>query len=1013
MARRIIARGFHYWQWFALIGAIALASRPFWNLPQFFYSDDGLFHLLRLFEFDQMLRQSVIFPRWFGDLAWGMGYPSFDFYPMLATYLGEVLHLIGFGFAAATQATFVISIAIAATGAFALGGELFSGETAPTAGLLTAVAYVFFPYFLIDIFTRGALGEALAYAFLPWLFWAWRQALKRQTTLTWMLAALFLALVLVAHSATLLMAIPFLVAFSAWQIIELPRSAWRQAFLRSTSVILWAMGLGAFYWVPFVVQLPLVRMGHGMPIITDSLPGHLLAPTQLVQPSLLYEYGAYPFALSGVPVLLGLFATLVALLARKSHYRRGIIFFAIVGAIFAAWMITPMRDVWLTLPVVTMISYPWRLSLFVGLSLALVIGSLPATLVSRFSEPSKPIVISIVSLAIAIILIYSALGNFVPQPVSLPDDGLNIAQIARFEEYSGFIGLNTWGEYLPVSFQVPTLSAYQATAQPDSQSTVSMSRYDPMRRELTVNSAVPFSITLRALYYPDWRATVDDQPTTVYPSSPLGVVTVYVPAGEHRVDLFQETTPAEQVGNVISILSFIVWLVLLWFARHERGARWMVAISVALLVLVLLPTGVALSATVLPIQSTQVNVSSSLRLIGLRVDSSQLIGGTWQVADVPSVLHLQVIWHVLQILADKPLTWQLLDQSGTVRASRTQLARYGTGVASTWLPNEIVDDLYDIPLDGIPSGVYTLLVSYDNDHPVVVARVQFARDVPATIVPSPLHALDAQIGERIRLVGYGAPDVAHPGDRLPLDLFWRALANVGDDYTVFAQLHDAHGESVAHMDSIPGGGLEPTFLWIPSKLVTDRMYLNLPLNLRPGLYSLFVGMYLYPDLKRLPVVVDEVRAPDDLIALGKVKVPSIAPCSPSKPMNVSLGSAIQLCGYDLAFEQNVVKLTLHWQARFQVNKNYTVFVHVIDQSGNIVAQQDRQPDDGRYPTGIWDTGESIVDEYLFAQLPPGQYRIAVGMYSPSSGERLPVLDSNGNELDNREITIPQFDWSGR
>jgi hypothetical protein len=1012
MVRRIIARGFHCWQWLALIGTIALATRPFWGLPKFFYSDDGLFHLLRLFEFDQMLRQGVNFPRWFGDLAWGMGYPSFDFYPMLATYLGEVPHLLGLGFAAATQTTFVISIIIAATGAFALGGELFPGDSAPTAGLLTAVAYVFFPYFLIDVITRGALGETLAYAFLPWLFWAWRQALTRQTISTWMLAALFLALLLVAHSATLLMSIPFLMAFSAWQIIELPRSAWRQALLRSACVVLLAMGLGAFYWVPFVVQLPLVRMGHGMPIITDSLPGHLLAPSQLVQPSLLYEYGAWPFALSGIPVLLGLFATLVALLARQSHFRRVIIFFAIVGAIFAVWMITPTRDLWLTLPVVTMISYPWRLSLFVGLSLALIIGSLPATLVSRISERSRSIAISIVSLAIAIILIYSALGNFVPQLVGFPDDEISLAQIARFEEYSGFIGLNTWGEYLPVSFQVPTLSAYQAASQPASRATVNVSRFDPVRRELVVNSAAPISMTLRALYYPDWRATVDAQPTAVYPSSTLGLVTVDIPAGEHRVAVFQETTPAQQAGNVISMLSGVAWLVLLWFARHESEARWMVALSVALLALVALPTGIALSAAVPPIQSTQVDVSSELRLIGLRVTSAQLSGDTWQVVDVPSVLHLQVIWHVQQVLADKPFTWQLVDASGTVRASLTQLARFGSGVASTWLPNEIVDDLYDVPLDAIPSGVYTLSVAYDDGRPVAVARVQFARDVSTTIVPNPPHVLDVQIGDRIRLVGYGAPDVVHPGDRLPLDLFWQALANVGDDYTVFVQLHDAHGESVAHMDSIPGGGLVPTSLWIPSKLVRDRIYLNLPLDLRPGLYHLVVGMYRYPDLKRLPVVVDGARAPDDLALLGQVKVPSMAQCSPSKALNVSLGSAIQLCGYDFAFETNAVKLTLYWQARSKVSEDYTVFLHVTDQVGKIVAQQDRQPDDGRYPTGVWDAGESIIDSYSFAQLPSGRYQIVVGMYSPDSGERLPVFDPSGNELENREIKITQFDWSG-
>ncbi len=45
----------------------------------------------------------MIYPRWLMDLAFGYGYPIFNFYPPLAEFLAESLHLIGFNFAAAME----------------------------------------------------------------------------------------------------------------------------------------------------------------------------------------------------------------------------------------------------------------------------------------------------------------------------------------------------------------------------------------------------------------------------------------------------------------------------------------------------------------------------------------------------------------------------------------------------------------------------------------------------------------------------------------------------------------------------------------------------------------------------------------------------------------------------------------------------------------------------------------------------------------------------------------------
>ena len=198
-----------------LVALIWLAARPLWSLS-FYYSDDGLLRLFHALALDRMIRQGIVYPRWLNDLAFGLGYPLFNYYPPLSTYLIESLHLLGFDFVNALKAAFIVMIAIAAGGAYALSTEIFRDKKNTRAlGILTAVAYVCFPYLLTDIYTRGVSTEALGLVLLPWVFWALRRAITTSSISTIILGAIFLALMLLAHILTLAIAAPVLAAYLA------------------------------------------------------------------------------------------------------------------------------------------------------------------------------------------------------------------------------------------------------------------------------------------------------------------------------------------------------------------------------------------------------------------------------------------------------------------------------------------------------------------------------------------------------------------------------------------------------------------------------------------------------------------------------------------------------------------------------------------------------------------------------------------------------------------------------
>ncbi len=133
------------------------------------------------------------------------------------------------------------------------------------------------------------------------------------------------------------------------------------------------------------------------------------------------------------------------------------------------------------------------------------------------------------------------------------------------------------------------------------------------------------------------------------------------------------------------------------------------------------------------------------------------------------------------------------------------------------------------------------------------------------------------------------------------------------------------------------------------------------------------------------------------------------------PVEAELGDRIRLLGYTLEAEMEQLSrgvcdplqfpdtvsvragdwlhLTLLWQASVEIPQDYTVFIHLYDENERIWGQQDGPPVNGSYPTSLWSPDEKIWDQHRFlvsTDAPPGEYRLAVGMYGPTTGTRLKV-----------------------
>jgi hypothetical protein len=134
----------------------------------------------------------------------------------------------------------------------------------------------------------------------------------------------------------------------------------------------------------------------------------------------------------------------------------------------------------------------------------------------------------------------------------------------------------------------------------------------------------------------------------------------------------------------------------------------------------------------------------------------------------------------------------------------------------------------------------------------------------------------------------------------------------------------------------------------------------------------------------------------------------------SPELNLQYEDAIKIDGYRKWIQQSDLHLALRWQAQADIDTEYKVFVHLIDDSGQIVWQHDALHCNWACPSSQWSAGQTIVDETTIPLLglPDGEYQLALGLYNGATGERLPVRDAAGQLIPDAyyilkdTITIP-------
>lgn len=592
--------------------------------PDYFWgAHDARHSVYFLYQFDKAIRDGVWYPRWAPDFAFGYGYPFFNIYGPLSSYLGEIFHLTGFDIVTSVKIVFGLSVVLSGLTMYLFVRRLLGRP----AGLIAALVYVYLPYHLFDLYVRAALAESVGFVFVPLTFWGFYESVTRPRWPALLGAALAYAGLMFTSNLLALLFTPILGLYVAYLLLmnqrmangELGlthalRSTLRRLFISSLSpafVLFLGLGLSAIFWLPAFVEYRYVRVDQwvgGRFAFGDDF----VELFQLFSPR--WGFGAsIPGPDDQAGFQIGLVATLLLVLSfvaapkiASPTIRRSLYFFQAMTLI-VLFLTTPISyPVWRALPLSTFAQFPWRLLVVAAPLIAILAGTILAEEVSGVKWNNSPFPTLILSCLI-LLSSYPYLQAEVRDPK--PTEGpVSQAALFRFQQSSDeMTGQTAWVQRIPNwsslaeqverGGQITSKVNYSALPTDNSVGVYSM-EMDSVHELLWVGTEKEGQrITFLIPYYPGWQTYIyedlgphdgnlDKSKGPVTRIGPLvdrpalsttpieGWMVVPIPTGPHFLELRFEDTPVRIVGRWISVISLLI-LVSLGIFSINRKSSWL------------------------------------------------------------------------------------------------------------------------------------------------------------------------------------------------------------------------------------------------------------------------------------------------------------------------------------------------------------------------------------------------------------------------------------------------------
>ena len=425
---------------------------------------------------------------------------------------------------------------------------------------MAAAAFLYAPYFAVDLFVRSAMGEFTAFPFFAFSLYGFGAYAKQRRPHQLLLGASAFAGVMLSHFPAALMFAPLLLAFlamTAWM-----EKSWRIAAAQAFGYVL-GLGLSAWSWFPAISEREFVTLQRA---IQGSLEytNHFVYLDQLFYSP--WGYGlSVPGRADSMSFSIGWSHLLLAIaawvwLSRRPDpgHRHWLRFYSLAAIVLAALTLQDAIWIWDHLPLLHYLQMPWRLLGPASLCLAMLAGMLGSIL---WSMPKYRGPLLMAALAL---LIVPNLPHLAPGATRDIDPVFwtgNRLAVTGFET-------TTTGEFTPR--WLPTLPPFDVLGARiiAGDAVVRQTARTPFSWSGDVKAKSVSTLRMSFAYFPGWQARIDQVPVAPQPDPTTGLQSFSLPAGDHHIDVAWGPTPARHSANWISLLSLLAAAI--WLYRNRR-----------------------------------------------------------------------------------------------------------------------------------------------------------------------------------------------------------------------------------------------------------------------------------------------------------------------------------------------------------------------------------------------------------------------------------------------------------
>ncbi len=539
-----------------IIFLLSLPAMAALLVPGFYGASDDL-HIAWLHEMDKIIREGQFPPRFVPDLSYGFGYPLFNFVFPLPFYIAEAFHLIGISLVDSIKLLFGLSLPLSGYFMYKLLKQ-YAGTFLAVAG---AIVYIYTPYRSTDIYVRGAIGEIVAFVFLPLIILSViKICADKRVGKYWMgVFALSTAALILSHNIMAYMFFPFVLGLAAIKLFftATPRLI---VLLKILFGLILGLAASSYFWLPAIVESSLLKYDT-----VFNFKDHFPTLRQLSTPY--FGYGAsVPGPYDGMSFFIGtinlvLFAAGVILFFfnfKKITKEQLIIsIWALVVFLVSIFLMNYRASlIWDNLPLIPYFQFPWRF-----LSMTTFATPIFVILLQKLKYSSYlgfAIIAGAIILNISYFKPHDFLGRtdqyyldrYIPYP-KVSDEYRNIS-----EEYLR----------LPLSTQVRPDKNYPRIEIAEGELS-SINYINSLNAKFNAVTQTKTTITYYKYLFPGWTATVDGSGVPLRSGEPFGQIIFDVDAGTHKVEVRFKESNTRMVFNLISLLSLTAALGLLTIGR--------------------------------------------------------------------------------------------------------------------------------------------------------------------------------------------------------------------------------------------------------------------------------------------------------------------------------------------------------------------------------------------------------------------------------------------------------------